>query len=79
MEGDECKNDDLHRRATNARNDQEVIPIRSNQGIRNHFPDTKRDILSLAYRQGCVFKQFKESNELLDTIKKTGISVSMIT
>lgn len=38
----------------------------------------KQNILCLAYRQGCVFKRFKDCNDFLDMVKELGISRSTI-
>ena len=76
MEGDECENDGLNRGATNAKSYQEAQPtIKEYETIIQRH---KRDMLSVACRQGCVFKEFKESNEFLDTRKKSRISISTI-
>ena len=61
MEGDECENDGLNGGVANAKSYQEELPIIKEQEtiIQRH----KRDMLSVAYRQGCAFKEFKEFKE----------------
>ena len=76
MEGDECENNDLNGGAANAKSYQEELPIIKEYEtiIQRH----KRVMLSVAYRQGCAFKEFKESDEFLDTRTKSRISISTI-
>ena len=38
----------------------------------------KRNILSVGYVQGCVFKRFKGYIKFLDMVKQLGISMSTI-
>ena len=38
----------------------------------------KRNILSVGYIQGCVFKRFKGCIKFLDKVKQLGISMSTI-
>lgn len=39
---------------------------------------TKKNILLVTYRQGCVFKKFKKSDKCVEMVKELGVNKSTI-
>ena len=68
VEGDEYKNDVLNGRTINVRSYRTVILMA--KVYETIIKRQKRNTLSVANRQGCIFKRFKESDKFLEMVKK---------
>lgn len=64
VEGEKYKSEELHGRADNAKLYQDAIPTA--QEYDTILLKQKRNVMSIGYRQGCVFKKFKGRNLFLE-------------
>lgn len=64
MESDFFENEDLNRRLTNC---EEIIPVVLE--YETFISIKKKGILNIAYRQGLLFKIFKESNKFVEMLQ----------
>ena len=64
VEDEKYKSEELHGRADNAKLYQDAIPTA--QEYDTILLKQKRNVMSIGYRQGCVFKKFKGRNLFLE-------------
>ena len=74
MEGDVLENEDLNQSLENARNYEEAIPVVKE--YETIIRPKKKGILNVVYRQGLLFKRFKESNKFLEMLQEIDVSKS---
>lgn len=75
-EGNAAENEESNKSADNLTNYEEAIPVVQEYETIVRFE--KNDILDVAYRQGIMFKKFKDSNRFVEMLKKIEFSKSII-
>ena len=76
VEADGYENDELIEKNNRVPNFEEAIPIVKE--YERIIRTQKESMLNVAYRQGCVFKKFKESDKFMGMVKELGVSKSTI-
>ena len=76
VEGERYKNDKLKNRADQVKSYRDDIPIIMK--YKTIIQRQKIEILSLAYRQGCIFKRLKDCHDFWDMGVELGISKSTV-
>ena len=69
MKRDGCENSSLNEKADKVQRYENAIPIVKE--YKSIIKSKKKNILNIVYTKGRVFKEFKESENVINMVKKT--------